>query len=270
MKNEGKIIRSNKTGKSKYTPISNEILQSKELTCNQKSVLVHLLSLPIDWNIYKTTLWKDMNIGRDSFNKAWKGLEELGYIVKNIIKCKNLIVGYSYIVYEEPVSVNPNVSKSVDIENTNPESGLLEIGQSENGTIRKPVDIQSNIEQKNNEENNNNTKDVSTSLYIGPVILGEIEQLQEDYQKLSIQRSKILKKIEATCQTGKKLTSEISINRIRSLDQIEKYQKYFNENEIEQLQQLVDQYWKIEIETSNCWNLIVKKKEEENESSTDD
>ena len=80
MKNTGQIIRSNKTGKERYTPISNEILQSSILTPEQKSILVHLLSLPSDWIVYKTEIWKSMNIGRDKFNNSWKGLVELGYI----------------------------------------------------------------------------------------------------------------------------------------------------------------------------------------------
>ena len=43
MENTGQIIRSKKTGKSRYTPISNEILQSSILTPEEKSILVHLL-----------------------------------------------------------------------------------------------------------------------------------------------------------------------------------------------------------------------------------
>ena len=65
MKNTGQIVRSSKTGKSKYTPINNNILQSKTLTPEQKSIMVHLLSLPEDWVVYKTQIWKEMNMGRD-------------------------------------------------------------------------------------------------------------------------------------------------------------------------------------------------------------
>jgi DNA-binding MarR family transcriptional regulator len=62
------------------TLISNEILQSRILEPEEKSILVHLLSLPIDYNILKTEIWKDMNIGRDRFDKHWKGLVQKGYI----------------------------------------------------------------------------------------------------------------------------------------------------------------------------------------------
>ena len=156
MKNKGQIIRSGKNGKSNYTPISNDILQSKILSCEQKSILVHLLSLPSNWAIYKKTIWKQMNIGRDRFLKEWKGLVELGYIIENVIKGKNnLIEGYSYIVYEEPVSVSPSSSQ--------PETDNIQESFSDNPIIRsteiqstrEPVDIQSNNIESNNKENNN-------------------------------------------------------------------------------------------------------------------
>ena len=139
MKNTGQIVRSKKNGKSRYTPINNDILQSKTLTPEQKSILVHLLSLPEDWVVYKTEIWKDMNIGRDKFNKSWVGLVKLGYIisVKIIDTTSNLIKGYNHIVYEEPVL------------------DLLNVGLTENQADRKPEPIQSNNLESNNIKNNN-------------------------------------------------------------------------------------------------------------------
>lgn len=142
MKNTGQIVRSKKNGKSRYTPISNDILQSKILNPEQKSILVHLLSLPEDWVVYKTEIWKDMNIGRDRFNKAWTELVKLGYIVsvKMIDTSSNLIKGFNHIVYEEPV-VGDSVS--------------LNLGVPEIQVDRGPVCIQSNKKQSNNIQNNN-------------------------------------------------------------------------------------------------------------------
>ncbi len=85
MKNTGQVVRKKKSGGTGYTCISNEILQSQILKSDEKSVLVHLLSLPEDWVVYKTTIWKKMNIGRDRFYKAWDGLVKLGYIVADKI-----------------------------------------------------------------------------------------------------------------------------------------------------------------------------------------
>lgn len=145
MQNTGQILRSKKTAKSRFTPISNEILQSKILTPEEKSILVHLLSLPEDWVVYKGLIWKDMNIGRDRFNKNWKGLVEKGYIIsiKLIDTNTNLITGYNHIVYEEPV-----LSEVRD----NQESDLLKFSKPEIQSTNKVITIQTNNKQNNNIE----------------------------------------------------------------------------------------------------------------------
>ena len=139
MKNTGQILRSRKNGKSKYTAINNDILQSATLTAQEKSILVHLLSLPEDWIVYKGLIWKSMNMGREQFNKHWKGLIEKGYIVsiRMIDKDTNLVVGWNHVVYEEPVLVEDRTDQSSD---------LLDFGQSEDPYLNK-VDI----EQSTNE-----------------------------------------------------------------------------------------------------------------------
>ena len=138
MENTGQIVRSKKTGKSRYTPISNEILQSKILTPEEKSILVHLLSLPEDWIVYKTIIWQEMNMGRHRFNSNWKTLVEKGYIVSiRVIDINtNLVKGWNHIVYEEPVQAEIRTDQSSD---------LPVFGQSEEQGIYKRI-----TEQKNN------------------------------------------------------------------------------------------------------------------------
>jgi hypothetical protein len=152
MKNTGQILRSRKNGKSKYTAINNDILQSETLTAQEKSILVHLLSLPEDWIVYKGLIWKSMNMGREQFNKHWKGLVEKGYVVsiRMIDQDTNLVVGWNHVVYEEPVLPDDRTDQSSD---------LLDSGQSENPCLNK-VDIeQSNNETKElNKQSNNPTK----------------------------------------------------------------------------------------------------------------
>lgn len=171
MKNTGQIVRSKKNGKSRYTPISNEILQSKTLTAEQKSILVHLLSLPEDWVVYKTEIWKDMNMGRDRFNKSWTGLVGLGYIVsvKMIDTETNLIKGYNHIVYEEPASDLPN------------------IGLTENQATRDSVCIQSTNLQSNNLQSNNleNNKILDTRTSIEKI--EKLDMFSPEAQKLAEQ-----------------------------------------------------------------------------------
>lgn len=115
--NKSIIIREPKKGKSDYTPISNSILQSSTLTPNEKSILVHLLSLPKNFAILKGTIWKKMNIGRDAFNKAWKGLEKAGYCKSERIMDKGLLKGWLHIIREVPMSANSDLLKFSDSEN---------------------------------------------------------------------------------------------------------------------------------------------------------
>jgi hypothetical protein len=146
MENTGQIIRSKKTGKSRYTPISNEILQSSTLTPEEKSILVHLLSLPEDWVVYKTLIWKEMNIGKNRFNTHWKSLVEKGYIqsIRMIDTNSNLIRGWNHIVYEEPII------QSTDI----PDLGLSEKHSLNKVLIEQSNNIQSNKLESNNKRTN--------------------------------------------------------------------------------------------------------------------
>lgn len=113
------ILREPKKGKSGYTPISNSILQSDTLTPNEKSILVHLLSLSKTFVIIKTDIWKKMKIGRDAFNKAWKGLENAGYVKSERIMDKGLFKGWIHYISELPNlrnSENQKFGESVNIE----------------------------------------------------------------------------------------------------------------------------------------------------------
>jgi hypothetical protein len=166
MQNTGQILRSKKTGKSRYTPISNEILQSSELTPEEKSILVHLLSLPEDWVVYKGIIWRNMNMGRDRFNKNWKGLVDKGYIVSiRVIDTEtNLIKGWNHIVYEEPV-----LSEFTELPNDQ-DSDLLNFSHSENQSIYKEI----------KEQKNKITKDI--------FIIPTVEELQNEFPQLDSQR----------------------------------------------------------------------------------
>jgi hypothetical protein len=166
MQNTGQILRSKKTGKSRYTPISNEILQNSELTPEEKSILVHLLSLPEDWVVYKGIIWRHMNMGRDRFNKNWKGLVDKGYIVSiRVIDTEtNLIKGWNHIVYEEPV-----LSEFTELPNDQ-DSDLLSFSHSENQSVYKEI----------KEQKNKITKDI--------FIIPTIEELQNEFPNLDSQR----------------------------------------------------------------------------------
>jgi hypothetical protein len=151
IENTGQIVRSRKNGKSRYTPITNDICQSKVLTCEQKSILVHLISLPENWVVYKTNIWKDMNIGRDRFNKAWVGLVELGYIVSiRIFKPNGQLKGYNHIVYEESVLPDEQFTKHQ----------ITEIQYTGTQLVNKVINLESNKTQSNNLKSNNSSTSI--------------------------------------------------------------------------------------------------------------
>jgi len=198
--NTGKIIRKNHTATSGgYTPISNIILQSKTLTPNQKSILVHLISLKTDWSIRKTHLHKDMNIGRDAFRKAFDDLIGLGYIVR-ITKLKGNLKTYHYTVYEEPVS------------------DLLVSGNTENQLYRKPDSIESNISESNDSENKYVESNYSRA-YTSTSILGQTGELTPEQKCMILeQRFNIEEELTKSTRLGKKIIEYIRLKDFSSID----------------------------------------------------
>jgi hypothetical protein len=165
-RNTGTIIRTKKDGTSRYTPISNKILQSKVLTPEQKSILVHLLSLKLDWSIRKTHIHKDMNIGRDRFLKAWNQLVGMGYIVETK-KTLNNLKCYHYTVCEDPIS------------------DVLKTSETENQLNRNSDSIKSNNEESNEIEHNNkinNINKVNNYSITGTSILGNEGKFEIDQE----------------------------------------------------------------------------------------
>ena len=153
MKNTGQICRSKKNAQSRYTMIDNAILQSWELTPEEKSILIYLLSMPENWIVIKRKLIDDCNIGRDRFNRAWKGLQEKGYIqsIRVIDVDTKQIKGWNHIVYEEPIL--PELLKTRKSENP-------KVGDSESRETRKS-EIQSVYKETNKQNTDINNKELN-------------------------------------------------------------------------------------------------------------
>lgn len=264
MKNTSKIIRSKKSGNTPYTCISNEILQSKVLSTDAKSVLVHLLSLPETWIINKTTIWKLMNIGRERFNKAWTGLEKEGYIVsKKLFGNNNLIVGYNHIVCETPTSLSPD----------SPESG-----KPENQLIQEPVrkesnEPESNDLESNNLESNNLEKTNNASAYTGPdtgeiiseiaksgIIEPSIEDLQAEYMNQSKELYRVKTEIIKEAKFGSNVMSLVNDNDLSKLE------RAIGRDKLEQIKPLIDQYFKLDSSGKQIWEKLNIAKEKKKDS----
>lgn len=173
MNNTGQIVRSRKTAKTRYTPINNDILQSWDLSSEEKAILIYLLSMPEDWVVIKGQLIEKSNMGRDRFNKAWKGLQEKGYVISIRVICNETkqLKGWNHIVYEEPVLSESRVTENPKV--GNPES--RESRKSEIQSVYKVINKQSN----NNTKEEESTRTKSKIGFVVPTIEDVIQYMTE-------------------------------------------------------------------------------------------
>ena len=122
--NKGKIHRSLILGS--YTKIANELIRSKLLSMQEKSILIFILSHPEDWSINRQYLYNSFPDSKGSIDTAFKGLIDKGYIHSyKIMSEKGRFLGLNYVVYETPKTDLPRDGK--------PQGGKPPHGESENG-----------------------------------------------------------------------------------------------------------------------------------------
>ena len=88
-----------------YESLSRSMLQDTEnLSLQAIGLLAYLTSLPDDWQVHKTELYKRFKKnGRRSVASAWENLIESGYILQ-FKKREGKRIAYSYYHYHEPFS----------------------------------------------------------------------------------------------------------------------------------------------------------------------
>lgn len=129
------MIRVIKDKNNPYVMVNKTPIQDPNLSWKAKGILVYLLSLPDDWQIYETELEKHATDGLSSLKSGMKELINRGYVERNQFRnSKGHFTGYEYCVYE----VSTEMRKSNN-------------GESSNG---KPPTT-------NNDLNNNDYKDIS-------------------------------------------------------------------------------------------------------------
>ena len=118
MKNvTGRIYRSSKSGKNRYTPIFNDLLQNTELSFRARGLLVYILSLPLDWVPVKSQIMKKNNYKRTKFDAIWNELKEAGYIHSKRVKNDlGQYVGWDHLVLETPTFVNSDIQENLHSE----------------------------------------------------------------------------------------------------------------------------------------------------------
>ena len=113
-----KITVIKKTGN--FTILDNTCLKDENLSWKGRGLLVYLLHLPNDWQIYLEDLKNRGIDGRDSTISGIKELMKNGYIRRTRKRDKGRFVGYEYEVYEIPNEI-------IATKNGKSENGLIDI-----------------------------------------------------------------------------------------------------------------------------------------------
>lgn len=249
MKNTSKIIRKKHDKDSHYTCISNEILQSKTLSTDEKSVLVHFLSLPETWIINKTINWKIMNIGRERFNKAWRGLEKEGFIVSTKLRGKNnLIVGYHHVIYEEPLKPKSDLPKTGETENQSTQEPVRKECNEQECDISECIISECNLSRGiNTGGNSGENTGAIFELYKLDVNKASKEELQTAYMQqpyaLKLKREEIIK----AARTGTNVMNFVNENDLSKLERV------IGHDKLERIKPLIDQYFEIDSIGKKIW-----------------
>jgi hypothetical protein len=97
--NTGRIIK--RRIEKNFTTISNDLINNKDLTLEEKGLLIYILSLPDDWHLYKNSLPSRTGEKPGTIDRIFKSLQEKGYIVSAQIKnSTGQFKGWDHVVFE--------------------------------------------------------------------------------------------------------------------------------------------------------------------------
>jgi hypothetical protein len=142
MQNKSKIHRSKIIGG--FISVANNLIRSNDLTLQEKSLLIFILSHPENFAINKQYLYNSLPDSKGSIDTAFKKLSDKGYIHSHkIINEFGRFTGWYHEIYETPKLEIPNLGKS-------------EVGQTEGRKTegRKSPSIQIPVITNNDYTNN--------------------------------------------------------------------------------------------------------------------
>ena len=84
-----------------YMKISEKLVRDTNLTAAAKGVMLIILANNDSFEIYKTNIQKQSNMGKEGFNTVWKELEKYGYINTEKLITRDGAV-YQYTINEDP------------------------------------------------------------------------------------------------------------------------------------------------------------------------
>jgi len=114
---------------SNFTVVPNDVFKSG-IDITSVGLLVYLLSLPHDWVVHKTTLHKQIGVGRDKLDRMFKDLQAHGYILSLKHQTKNGF-DYEHIVYDKPYNGEKEVSQNFTPSTSTPPTEKPSAGESQ-------------------------------------------------------------------------------------------------------------------------------------------
>jgi hypothetical protein len=114
---------------SNFTVVPNDVFKSG-IDITSVGLLVYLLSLPHDWVVHKTTLHKQIGVGRDKLDRMFKDLQAHGYILSLKHQTKNGF-DYEHIVYDKPYNGEKEVSQNFTPSTSTPPTENPSAGESQ-------------------------------------------------------------------------------------------------------------------------------------------
>jgi len=143
------IFKIKKTKTNRYITVFTDFIRSKDLTPDEKYLIIYFLTLPDDWKIHKNKIWTEMNITFGSFRKAWNNLKNLGYISVTRTHKNRLVDGYNIKIYENP---HEPLNFHGRVENEPSEEPLNFHGRVENEPSEEPLNFHGRVENEPSEE----------------------------------------------------------------------------------------------------------------------
>ena len=132
------------------------------LTLISKGILIYLLSLPPDWSIVKTDMNKLFGVGRFLFDKGWKQLVDLGYIVpEKHFNPKDKTNFYTYKIYPTTEVYRMSKNQTPDHNNSDRLSNqrLTDTRSTDSHTVNKET-LQKNINKEITYVNKEHVKEI--------------------------------------------------------------------------------------------------------------
>lgn len=154
-----------------FTIVANDIFKRDDVSARAKGIYIYILTLPDDWKIYKSELYRHFSEGRQAIDTAFRELELLGYIVKERNRVQGgKFSGWNYNVYESPTHQKTESRETDHSENR--KSGNQHV---------LSTDLPITEEQVTDKEESQETETMKTSKVLASLLLEKCREVDKKY-----------------------------------------------------------------------------------------